>query len=164
MKERLRRRQLSAPAGILTILVLFICIFLIAMIMFVLADAFNAPWLQYVEYVLFIIIGVLIIRFWVTEYEYALVDDELFIDRWLGKRPRRLLSIELRDIIHIGDRLPEDYKGRKQRLTFKSKRRGVVYIIYRGGKNKKCVFFSPSKELLALIEKRRTKAKQPAQG
>jgi len=157
MKERLKRRQPSTPAGILMILALFVCIFLIAMIMFVLADAFDAPWLQFVEYALFIVIGVLIIRYWVTEYEYALIDRDLFVDRWLGKRARRLFSVRLCDITYIGSDLPADYKGNQQRLTYKAKRRGVVYIVYRSGSDKKCVYFSPSDKLLALIKERRSK-------
>ena len=155
MKERLKRKQLSAVAGILSILVLLASIVIVMMVMFVLADAFNAPYLKYAEYALFILMGVLIIRYWVTEYEYAVIDDELFVDRYLGKRQRPLLSIKLKDIVHIGNSLPDGYKGKSHRLTFKSKRRGVVYIVYRCGSDKKCVYFSPSDKMLSLINKRR---------
>ncbi|MDD5017706.1 MAG: hypothetical protein PHO15_06375 [Eubacteriales bacterium] len=155
MKERLKRRQLSAVVGVLTIVALFVGIFILHLIMRYLSYAFNASFLEYIEYALFIFIGVLIIRKWVTEYEYAVIDGELFVDRYLGKRPRRLFQVKLCDIEYIGNQLPTGFKGKKQRLTYLSKRSGVVYIVYEN--NKKCVYFSPSQKMLDFIDVRRPK-------
>ena len=159
MRERIKRKSLSVPAGILTIVGLLIGIVLLAMIMYVIADAldskFQLPkiYMQYVEYALFILIGVLIIRHWLTEYEYVLVDDTLTVDRYIGKRPRTLLNIKLADITKMGSAV--SFSGKKQRLTLKSKRRGVVYIVYKKDGEEKCVYLSPGEQLLGEIEKRR---------
>lgn len=157
MRERLRRRQLSMFVGIITIIALLICIIIIAAALYVLADALNAAFIEYFQYALFIIIGILIIQKWITEYEYSIVDGELFVDRYLGKNPKRLFEIKLSRITYIGKTLPESYNGKKQRLTYKSKRSGVVYIIYKSGEDKKCAYFSPSDRMIELLRTRTSK-------
>lgn len=159
MKERLKRKQLPVWAGILTILGLVACMIVIIAALFVLADLFNFEYMQYIEYVLFILIGILIIRKWLTEYEYSVIDNEFFVDRYLGKRPRRLFEIRFSDIKYIGSDLPESYSGKKQRLTYLSRRKGVVYIIYTHNGNQKCAFFSPSSKMLDLIQTRMKKGR-----
>ena len=154
MRERLKRRQLSAFFGILIIIGLLIGIVIIAAAMYVLADALNTGFIEYIEYILFILIGIIIIRKWITEYEYAIVDGEFFIDRILGKNPKRLFEIKLSAITYIGKTLPIDYNGKKQRLTYKAKRSGVVYIIYKSGGDKKCAYFSPSQQMVELLQTR----------
>lgn len=155
MKETLKRTQFSAIVGILTIVGLFAGIVVLAAIMYVLANAFGISFMEYIEYALFIFIGVLIIQKWITEYEYAVVDDEFFVDRYLGKHPKRLFGIKLKSITYMGKQLPKDYSGKKQRLTYKSKRSGVVYIIYQSNGEKKCAYFSPSQKLLDIMGARR---------
>lgn len=157
MKERLKRKQLSTWTGILTILGLIAGMFIIIAVLFVLADLLNFKYMDYIEYALFILIGILIIRKWLTEYEYIVVDDELFVDRYLGSRPRRLFSVRFSNIKYIGIKLPKSYRGRKQRLTYLPRRKDVVYIVYTDKGNQKCAFFSPSSDMLSLIQTRMNK-------
>jgi len=154
MKERLKRKQLGSLKGLLVIAGLVAALVAIAAILFVIADYFQITFMQYIEYALFILIGILLVRKWLTEYEYILIDDELYVDRYLGKRPRRLLETKLNHIVYIGADKPRDYTGRPQRLTYLPRRKGVTYIVYIDSDNKKCAFFSPGSELLSLIESR----------
>lgn len=160
MKERLTRRKLSTWLGILTVLGLLIGVVLLAAIIYVAADAmkaagWNVTFMQYVEYVILIIIGILIVRHWMTEYEYNLIDDELIVDRYIGRHPRNLLRIRLSSIVSVGKAQPDIKK--KDRLTFRSKSKGVVYIVYKHNGEQKCMYFSPSNDMLSLIEERRVK-------
>ncbi len=157
MKERLKRRPLSIVSGIFVILALLVLMFIVMMISYVLADLFNLPALQYIEYVIFVVIGLLLIRYGLTEYEYAVVDDEIFVDRYIGKRARRLFSVKMRNIVSVGTQLPDNCKGQLQRLTYKSRKRGVVYLACRSGSDTRCVFFSPSDKMVNLINERREK-------
>lgn len=157
MRERLKRKQLSTPMGILLIVLLLAVIVVLSAIIFVIADYFNiGSILEYVKYLLFIVIGVIIIRKWITEYEYALIDDELYVDRYIGKRPRRLFSVRMSHITYVGKNLHDDYKGKIHRLTYKSKRSDVTYIVFVEKDEKKCAFFSPSEALLSKIKSRLT--------
>jgi len=158
MRERLKRRELSTITGILIIIGLFAGIVFITGLMNFIAYALNFHYIEYIEYVLFIIIGIIIIRKWITEYEYILVDEKIFADRYLGKNPKRLFEIKLCSITYIGKTLPADYKGKKQRLTYKAKRSGVVYIIYKSGGDKKCVYFSPTSQMADLLQARSKKS------
>ncbi len=157
MKERYKRKQLSTIFGILIVIGLVAAILLLHMLMTAINNVLNISFMEYIEYVLFILIGIAIVRKWITEYEYAIVDDELFVDRYIGKRPRRLFETRLGQIIYIGDTLPSDYTGKKQRLTFASRRRGVVYIVFIKDDDKKCVFFSPSEKMQDMIKARMAK-------
>lgn len=159
MKERLKRKKLSSALGILVILALFVCVVAMAAIIYVITDALyalgiDAAFMQYAQYVLLIVIGVLIVRRYLTEYEYALDGDELTIDRYIGQRERNLLCIKTRQIVSLGKQ-PPGLRG-LERLTFKSKKSGVIYMVYTQDGAQKAACFSPSDELLDLIEKRRS--------
>lgn len=157
MKERYKRKQLSAIMGVLVTVGLFAAILFLHMLMTAINNVLSISFMVYVEYVLFILIGIAIVRKWITEYEYVIVDNELVVDRYIGKRPRRLFEIKLGQIIYIGDTLPSDYTGKMQRLTFLSRRRGVVYIVFIKNDEKKCVFFSPSEKMQDMIKERMAK-------
>ncbi len=157
MKERYKRKQLSTIFGILIVIGLVAAILFLHILMIAVGKVLDISFMEYIEYVLFILIGIAIVRKWITEYEYAVVDDELFVDRYIGKRPRRLFEIKLGQIIYIGDTLPGDYKGKKQRLTFASKRKGVIYIVFIKNDDKKCVYFSPGEKMQDMIRRRMAK-------
>ncbi len=159
MKERLTRKKLSTWLGILAVLGLLLGVVVLAAVIYVAADAmqaagWNTTFMQYVEYAILIIIGILIVRHWMTEYEYNLIDDELIVDRYIGRNPRNLLRLRLSSIVSVGKQEPD---MKKVRLTFRSKSKGVVYIVYKQNGEQKCMYFSPSNDMLSLIEERRIK-------
>ena len=157
MRERLKRTQLSLITGILSIVGLFAVIILTVVIISALADLLQAAYIEYIEYALFIVLCIIIIRKWIVEYEYSVTDANFTTDRYIGKTPKRLLRVSLSDISYIGKNKPQDYTGRPQSLTFKSKRRGVIYIVC--GKDKRCLYLSPSKKMLDMLTERWEKAK-----
>jgi len=154
MKERLRRKKLSAPLGILVVLALVACILLIYAVVFIVADALGFRlYHQYVVYALLIVLGVFIVRRGLTEYEYDVVDDELIIERYIGDRGRELLRIKLKSILSLGPEKPRAV--RLQRLTYRARRQGVIYLVYRKESGEAGFFFNPSPALIELIGQRR---------
>lgn len=154
MKERLSRKKLSAPLGILVVLGLVAGILVLSAIIFIAADKLGLRlYYQYAELVLLIIIGLLIVRKWLTEYEYDVVDDELIARRYIGARGRELLRIRLKSIVSIGQDKPQTVS--LHRLTYHPQRRGVTYIVYKQNGEERGAFFSPSSALLELIDQRR---------
>lgn len=153
MKERLKRQQPSTIAGIGIVLALVAGIIVFSMLMSLLATylrmfyEWNTAFMQYIEYVILIVFGIWIVRRWLTEYEYELTGDEFVVDQVIGRRCKNLYRVALKDIAYIGPELSEA-SGHLQRLTFKRRKRGVVYIRSSG----KSVYFSPSEELLNMIE------------
>jgi len=157
MKERYKRRQLSTGVGILVTIGLVAAILFLHMLITAINTVLDISFMEYIEYVLFILAGIAIVRKWITEYEYVVVDDELFVERYIGTRNRRIFEVKLGQIIYIGDTLPSDYKGKKQRLTFATRRRGVTYIVFIKDDDKKCAMFSPSEKMIELIKARMAK-------
>ena len=158
MKEKLKRRQPSTIAGIGIVLGLVVGIIVFSMLMSMLAIylrtayEWNTTFMQYIEFALLIVFGVWIVRRWLTEYEYEVTGDELIIGQLVGRRGKTLYRAKLKDITYIGPDFSEA-SGRPLRLTFKNRKRGVVYI-QSGGKY---AYFSPSEELLKVIEAQRAK-------
>ena len=158
MKERLHRKKLSAPLGILVVLGLVASILLIYAVVFIIADALGVRlYHQYVVYALLIVLGVFIVRRGLTEYEYDVVDDELIVERYIGDRGRELLRIKLKSILSLGPEKPQAAK--LQRLTYRARRRGVTYLVYRKENGEAGFFFNPSPALIELIEQRRSAVK-----
>lgn len=157
MKERLSRKKLSVPVGILVVLALFVGILLMSAVIFVLTDALGLRlYYQYVVFALLIVIGIAIVRKWLTEYEYAVVDDELIIDRFIGSRPKNLFRIRLNRVVSISQDKPSCSK--KQRLTYHPESHGVTYIVYLQDGEERCLYFSPSEAMRTLIDQRRSGA------
>lgn len=157
MKERIKRKQLSAVLGILVILSLFLGVVLLSAAIHMVSHTLKAAgwdttFMPYIEYLILILVGLLIVTRWLPEYEYTVIDDELYIDRYLGRRFKNLTCIRLSEIVSIGKSEPDIRQ--KARFTFKSKNQDVVYIVFKQDGQNKCGYFSPSKELLELIEKR----------
>ncbi len=153
MRERLGRKKLSVPVGILVVLALLTGILLMSAVIFVLSDALGLrPYYQYIDFALLIVIGVVIVRKWLTEYEYAVVDDELIVDRFIGSRSKNLFRIKLKSIVSISQDRPAHSK--MQRLTYHSKRSGVTYIVYIQNGQEKCAYLSPSDAMRTMIGQR----------
>lgn len=156
MKQRFKRKKVSPFAGILIILGLLFGVVTLAAVIYVATDAMKAAglavwYMPYVEYVLLIAAGIFIVRRWMTEYEYDVIDDELIIDRYIGRRARNLLHIKLSSVVSIGPGRPD---VPLERLTFQAKSGGVTYIVYRQNGRQKGFYFSPSDALAALIAER----------
>lgn len=157
MKERIKRKQLSPAIGILVVISLLSGVVLLSVLINFAAYTLycygiNIPFVQYVQYVIFIVIGIYIVRRFLTEYEYTVTKSELIVDRFLGGRQRNLLRIRLDEILSLSAQNPR--KRAQQRLTFKPKKSGPVYIVYHESKKDKCAYFSPSDDMLSLLKDR----------
>lgn len=140
--------------GILITIGLLACVLLLHGIMTAINTVFDFPFMEFIEYGIVVIVGILIVRKWLTEYEYALIDDEFSVDRYIGKRPRRIFSTKLGQIIYFGKEKPKDYKGIVRRLTFRSGKKDLSYIVYIENDEKRCAAFSPSDKMAELIKSR----------
>ena len=156
MRERFKRKQLSTVLGILVTIGLLVAVLLLHGIITAINSVLEFKLMEFVEYGILIIVGILIVRKWLTEYEYAVIDDELYIDRYIGSRPRRIFETKLGQVIYIGTEKPEDCKSKK-RFTFRSGKKNVVYMVYIKNDEKQCAVFSPSDKMLKLIETRMVK-------
>ncbi len=157
MKERIKRKNLSFAAGILVVLAIFAGIMIISAAAYIAGRALysygiDIPYAQYAQYVVFIVLGVYIVRNWITEYDYEVSDSELIVDRLLGSRQRNLLRLRLDSIVSINKTPP--LKCPIARLTFRSKKSGGIFIVYCNFGKEKCAYLTPNADMIALIKKR----------
>lgn len=157
MRERYKRKQLSTVLGILITIGLLACVLLLHGVMTAINSVLNVSFMEFIEYGIVVLVGIMIVRKWLTEYEYAAIDDEFFVDRYIGNRPRRIFYVKLGQIIYIGKEKPKDIKGSIKRLTFRSGKKDISYLVYIDKDEKRCAAFSPSDKMIELIESRMAK-------
>lgn len=156
MRERYKRKQLSTILGILVTVGLLAAVLLLHGVMTAINSVLEFKYMEFVEYGIFIIIGISIVRKWLTEYEYAVIDDDFYVDRYIGSRPRRIFETKLGQVIYLGNEKPEGCKTKK-RLTFRTGKKDIVYMVYIKNDEKQCAVFSPSDKMQKLIESRMVK-------
>ncbi|MFA5675500.1 MAG: hypothetical protein WDA65_03165 [Christensenellales bacterium] len=157
MKERIKRKKLSFAMGIAVVLALFAGVVFVAAAAYVASRALyshgiTVPYAQYAQYLFYIILGVYIVRNYITEYEYTVTDNQFIVDRILGSRQKNILRIHINDIVSINKTAPR--KRPVQRLTFRSKKSGGVYMAYIESGKEKYIYLSLSADMLAFTAKR----------
>jgi hypothetical protein len=152
MKERYIRKQLPAILGILIAIGLVILVLLLHGIATAVNSFVGVSFMEYIEYVILIVLGIAIVRKWLTEYEYEVTEDSFAVNRAIGRRPRRIFECPTRHIIYIGRDKPSDTKGRITKLTYASGNKDKVYLTYIKNDEKRCAVFSPSEGLVEFIK------------
>ena len=154
MKERYKRRKLPTVVGILITIGIVGLVLLLHGIATAINTVVHASFMEYVEYIILIVLGIVIVRKWLTEYEYQADEEDFNVDRIIGSNPRRIFECPLRQIIYIGREKPQDSKGRLQKLTFAAGRKSRVYIAYIKDDEKRSAVFSPSEKFIEYIKSR----------
>ncbi len=154
MKERYKRKTLPALVGILITIGLVGLVLLLHGIATAINTLIQAAFMEYVEYVIIIFLGIVIVRKWLTEYEYEADEENFVVSRVIGNRPRRIFECPFRQMIFIGREKPQDTKGRMIKLTFAAGRKNLVYITYIKDDEKRCAVFSPSENFMEYLGSR----------
>ena len=152
MKEKFKRKQLPAILGFLIAIGLVAMVLLLHGIATVVNSVVNISFMEYIEYVILIVLGIVIVRKWLTEYEYEVSETTLAVNRVIGSRPRRIFECPMGQIIYIGREKPSDTKGRITKLTYSSEKKSRVYITYIKNDEKRCAVFSPSEGFADFIK------------
>ena len=154
MKERYKRKRVSTVLGILITLMLLALILLLHGILTAINTVLEISFMEFIEYGIILLIGILIVRKWLTEYEYTVTDDGFYVDRILGSRSRLIFGTSLSEIVYISKEKPKDFKGKTKRLTFRSGKKDKAYMVAVNDCQKICVVFSPSDKMTELLESR----------
>ena len=153
MKERYKRKTLPTALGILITIGLVGLVLLLHGIATAIETYIKFSLMEYIEYLLLIVLGIVIVRRWLTEYEYAADEENMTVERVIGSRPRRIFECPIKQMIYIGRQRPQDTKGRHTKLTFSGKK-NRAYITYIKDDEKRCAVFSPSDAFYDFLKSR----------
>lgn len=153
-KETLHRKELGALSGVALVLGLIAGVVLLSSLLSMAAKSIGFGYLQYVLYVLFILLGVFLIRKRLTAYTYAVTDDELLFEKTVGGNVRAREMLSLKFVTRLEPL--EQYKGEKknrQKQTYLGKA-GAYVLTYTKDGASETIMFHPSPKMVECIELR----------
>lgn len=114
--EELKQKPVSPLMGALITLGcvfgLLLAVFVVSFVQYVL----RAIWPQFILYGAVIVLLVLAVRKYFTEYIYLIEKDRITFGRRIGRREKELLYVPLRDVLWIGP-----YEGNEQKTEGKKR-------------------------------------------
>jgi hypothetical protein len=134
-----------------------VCVVLLSGAVDYLEERLNVHHAEYFIYVALILLGVYVIRKYLTEYRYSLFDDEVIVDRIIGSRSAPMLVLRMREIEEQGrlDELSEDRRQYVQRVVRANVRRaGCGYILFRRDEALQMLVYNPTMSSLSIWPKR----------
>lgn len=121
---------------------------------------------QFAPVILLIILAIVYITYlfignFNLEYEYALVNSEIDIDKIAAKKRRKkLTSVNLLDLYSFGKKESQDYskylKDVSIKKVFAGRRKDgedIYFLVYTEDTVKKMLVFSPTEKIISVIEK-----------
>jgi hypothetical protein len=161
IRETATRKGSLGYKGLLLIVAIAAVIILMSWLIGYVENALGIHNLEYIIYALLLALGVFVLQHFVTQYRYSLFDDELILEKLLGKRITPVVNVFIWDILSFEKnnssekvKIAKSYSlftdgSNKWSLTFKKD--GEIYE----------AVFSPSedfvKQLLSAIDNRQHK-------
>ncbi len=163
IREIATRKSSAGYKGLLLIAAITIFVIFLSVLIGFIENYFGVKNLEYVIYVLLIGLSFFVIKYYVTQYRYSLFDDELIIERMLGKRIHIIVNVFIWDVVSFRPHVKSDESDKIITKTHKlyvqqANRYSIVYtkddVTYEA-------VFSPSEEfvrqLVRAIEQRKNK-------
>ncbi len=161
IEEMVKKKKSSTDSLCLFGVVAF-CVFLSAVLFTVVIPAFP----QLSSIVMLVILAIVYITYILAakfnlEYEYALVNSEMDVDKIEGKKRRKsLATVNLRGLEFFGNKTSPEFDsclknpGIKKIYACRDKSADDVYfVVFNDGAEKKMLIFSPSDKIISVIEK-----------
>ena len=152
--EAFRHKKISTFKGILYVICIVALFIIVSVLARLIAYAMKWSFVDYILYLILIIIGTVIIKTKIQDYIYTLNGGTLMLERELGTRTKLLVSIPLNRVLWKGkyNELPEQYSGIGfSKVTFQPKKE-TYCIVYNNEGKVAAVGFSPTDVLIEKIE------------
>ncbi len=140
IREIATRKGSSGYKGLL--LIVAIALFIISMSSLVgfIENKFGVKNLEYIIYVILFALSFYVIQHFVTEYRYSLFDDELILEKMLGKKITPIVNIFIWDILSF-----EKLNSSEKVKIAKS------YKLYADNSNKWILLFKKDSEIYEVV-------------
>ena len=165
IREVATRKSSMGYRGLLLIFIITILVLLASSLVGYIQNNFGIRHLEYIVYFMLIAFGVFVIRYFVTQYRYSLFDDQLIIERMLGKRIDIIVNIYIWDIVSFDEAKKHSKEEKKKMKTFKLyvQHTDKYSIIYKKNDETFEAVFNPSQEFISQLNtaiEQRTKKQQ----
>lgn len=99
IREIATRKETSGYKGLLLIFAMAVFIIAMSSLVGFIENEFGIKHLEYIIYLILFGLGFFVIQYFITQYRYSLFDDELILEKMLGKRITPVANIFIWDIL-----------------------------------------------------------------
>lgn len=156
MIRQIARLRVSIGKSILMVTVITVCVVLMSGIVGYFRNNLGIRNTEYVIYILLIVLGLYIVKKYLTEYRYSLFDDEVIIDRIVGNRVEALLVLRVREIEEHGllSEMSEDKRQYVERIIKANIRKiRCHYILFHRNGKRQMLVYNPTDEFAEALKK-----------
>ena len=154
IREKKAKKQVSGNKAFLVVILLSVGIIILSTLVGFIENRFGIKRLENVIYIIVLIVAYFLIKNYLTEYRYSFIDDELIVEKILGKKTTPIVTIKTREIEHFGKLSDIDWVDKEMHVDYCDINKGRAYAIKYIQKNEtKIITLSPSEELIMHIKK-----------
>lgn len=154
IREKKTRREVSGNSAFIVMILLSVGIIILSTIVSYVQNTFGINHLQNIIYVILIVVAYFLLKSYLTEFRYSFFDDELIIEKILGKRITPIASIKSRDIEYFGKLADVDWTDKDLHVDYCDIYKRKAHVIKYNKKGEiMALTFSPSDELILHIQK-----------
>ena len=154
IREKKTKKEVSGNRSFLVVIFLsFVIIFMSSFVGYI-ENTFGIKHLEKIIYVAIVVIAFFLIKNYLTEYRYSFFDNELIVERILGKKITPVATVKSREIEQFG-KAPEVDINKKEIETFNCyvHKRAAYTIKFMQDEKAKAILFNPSEDLILQIKK-----------
>jgi len=164
IREVATRKGSSGYKGLLLIIAITVFIILMSSLIGYMENVFGIKHLEYIIYAMLLVLSFFVIQLFITQYRYSLFDDELILEKMLGKKITPVVNVFIWDILSFEkNNSSEKVKIAKSHKLY-SENANKWSLIYKHNNEIYEALFSPSDEfvnqLLRAINSRQHKEKR----
>ena len=99
IRETATRKGSLGYKGLLLIIAIAVAIIFMSWLIGYVENALGIHNLEYIIYAILLALGFFVIQYFVTQYRYSLFDDELILEKMLGKKITPVVNVFIWDIL-----------------------------------------------------------------
>lgn len=154
IREKKTRKEVSGNMAFYVVILLSVGIILLSSLVGYIENNFGIQRLEYIIYAIIFVTAYFLIKNYLTEYRYSFFDNELIIEKILGKKVTRIASIKSREIEYFGKMSGADWDDKEIQVDYCDVNKRNAYAIkYIKNGVTKVLTLNPSNELIMHIQK-----------
>jgi len=154
IREKRTKKEVSGNRAFVVVILLSIGIIFLSSLVGYLQNQFGIMHLEKIIYVIVIVVAYFLIKNYLTEYRYSFFDNELIIEKILGKRTTQIATIKSRQIAFFGKLSEIEWDNKDMHIDHCDVSKKEAYVIkYVQHEMTKLLTLNPSEDLVMHIQK-----------
>ncbi len=154
IREKKNKKELSGNRAFFAVILLSLSIIIMSSVVGFIENRFGIKNLENIIYLIIIIVAYFLIKNYLTEFRYSFIDDELIVEKILGKKVTPIATIKVKEIEHFGKLSEIDWLNKDMYVDYCDIHKRKAYAIkYIKNGETRVITLTPSEELIAHIKK-----------